>query len=191
VQFASILIVVALVVLIIVRRFAGSPVGARSAILPIALVVIGLLQLKAVDLTPTGIALIAAEAAIGAGAGAARGYTIKLYERDGHLWQKYTILTLVVWLGLIAVRVGFAYGAYALGLVSSASGAALLTVGASFVVESVVVARRAAATGVAIMPRGGTGPTTTGTASTPTGTASTPTGTANTSATTNPVQQQD
>jgi hypothetical protein len=198
VQFAPIVIVVALVILIIVRRFAGAPVGARSAILPIALVVIGLLQLKVVDLTPTGIGLIAAEVAIGAAAGAARGYTIRLYERDGHLWQKYTVLTLAVWLGLIAVRAGFAFGAHALGLVSSASGAALVTVGASFVVESLVVARRAAATGVAIMPRGGAFPTTTGTAGTTTSTAGTTTSTAgtttstaSTSTSTNPVQQQD
>src|SRR5262245_25481984 len=93
VQFAPALIVVALVVLIIFRRFQGAPVGARSAVLPVILVVYGIAQMRGEALTTTGIALIVAELAIGAGAGAARGYTIKLYERDGHLWQKYTALT--------------------------------------------------------------------------------------------------
>jgi hypothetical protein len=155
VQFAPIVLAVVFVALIIARRFAGAPVGARSMALPVVLLVVGLLEMKTVDLTPTGIGLIVAEIAIGAAAGVARGFTIKLYERDGHLWQKYTVLTVVVWLGLIGVRLGFAYAAFRLGLASSASGAALATVGASFVVESLVVTRRAAATGVAIMPRGG------------------------------------
>jgi hypothetical protein len=177
VQFAPIAFAVLFVALIIARRFAGAPVGARSMALPVVFLVLGLLEMKTVDLTPTGIGLIVAEVAIGAAAGVARGYTIKLYERDGHLWQKYTVLTVVVWLGLIGVRAGFAFGAYRLGLASSASGAALATVGASFVVESLVVARRAAATGVAIMSRGGGFPTGTfPTGTSPSGPFSTGTG---------------
>src|SRR5262252_2177537 len=104
----QILIVAALVIYIIARRFAGSPVGAQNMLLPVILTGYGLVTLDRTvhgHFTAADIALLAVEAVV---AGLGRGATIKLYVRDGHLWQRYGVVTLLVWLALIATRIGFA-----------------------------------------------------------------------------------
>src|SRR5262245_10300995 len=102
----QILLVVAVVGWMIIRRFAGSPVAGASVAAPIALTAYGIYELDhglhrtfhAAD-----IGLLAIEAIIGLVAGLGRGATIKLFARDGHLWQRYTVLTLAVWIAMIAV----------------------------------------------------------------------------------------
>ena len=154
-SWLEILIVAAAVIWMIIRRFAGSPVGAKTLALPIALTIYGLVQLdqgRHGHFTTTEIALLAIEAVIGVLAGIGRGVTIKLYERDGHLWQRYTVLTLAVWIAMIAVRMGLAAGGHAIGVAVPTGGALTATFGVSLLIESLVVQKRAFATGVAIMP---------------------------------------
>jgi hypothetical protein len=151
---AQILLIAALVIFLIGRRFAGSPVGARSLLVPVGLTVWGFSQLShqhgfgALDIT-----LLSVEAVVAVAAGAARAATIKLYVRDGHLWQRYRLLTLGVWIAMIALRVGFIAAGDALGASLPTQGTLLVTFGLSLVVESLLVAKRAAATGTPIMPR--------------------------------------
>ncbi len=151
----QILLVAAVVIYIIAKRFAGSPVGARSLVLPVALTAYGVKEL-ADQMHTVGvlsIALLAVEAVIALAAGAGRAVTIKLYPHDGHLWQRYTVWTLAVWIGMIALRVGFLAAGHVLGASLPEGGTIMITFGLSMVVESLLVSKRASATGVAIMPR--------------------------------------
>jgi hypothetical protein len=151
----QILLIVAAVIYVIARRFAGSPVGGKSMLLPLALAGYGLYEMSGDRhvASLTSIALLAVEALLSVGAGAARAVTIKLYPHEGHLWQRYTFLTLAVWIGMIALRFGFLAAGRGLGASLPETATAMFTFGLSMVIESLLVSRRAAATGVAIMPR--------------------------------------
>lgn len=150
----QIVLIAALVIFMIGRRFAGSPVGARTLLVPLVMTGWGVSQLShqhgfgALD-----IMLLSAETLVAVAAGAGRAATIALYVRDGHLWQRYRLLTLGVWIAMIIVRVGFIAGGDALGASLPAGATLLVTFGLSMVVETLLVSKRAAATGAPIMPR--------------------------------------
>jgi hypothetical protein len=152
-----ILIIAALVIYMIVRRFLGSPVRTGALLMPVGLTVYGLLSLRSGmhghGLTAVDIGWLAAEIVVGALAGLGRGATVKLYVRDGHLWQRYTVVTLAVWLAMIASRLGFVYAGHLVGATLPATAAAMIAFGLSFLVESLLVTKRAAATGVPIAPQ--------------------------------------
>lgn len=153
---SQIVLVAAVVIFMIVRRFAGSPVEVKSLALPVALTAYGIYSLdQGVHgrFTVAEVALLAVEAIIGLLAGLGRGATIQLYLRGGHLWQRYTIVTLGVWIGLIVLRIGLASGGHAIGVSLPTGGTVMVTFGLSILVESLVVQRRAAATGASIMPQ--------------------------------------
>src|SRR5258707_219296 len=100
----QILLIAALVIFLIGRRFAGQPVGARSLLVPLILTGMGVKQLAGHHGIGTGaVTLLGIEVLIAIAAGAARAATIKLYLRDGHLWQRYTPVTLAVWIAMIAI----------------------------------------------------------------------------------------
>jgi hypothetical protein len=151
----QIVLVAAVVIFMIVRRFAGAPVQAKSLAVPIALTAYGIYSLDQ-DVhgrfTAAEIALLAVEAIIGLLAGLGRGATIQLYLRGGQLWQRYTVATLGVWIALIVLRIGLGSGGHAIGVSLPMGGTIMATFGLSLLAESLVVQKRAAATGVAIMP---------------------------------------
>jgi hypothetical protein len=149
-------LIAAAVVYVIAKRFAGAPVGAKSVVLPLVLAGYGLVHIVGTGnrgLGAVAVTLLAVEALVSVGAGVARAATIKLYVRDGHLWQRYTVVTLGVWIALIALRVGFIAAGSALGAALPSAGTLMFTFGLSMVVESLVVSVRATATGAAIKPR--------------------------------------
>lgn len=152
----QILIIAALVIYSIVRRFTGSPVGARSMAIPLALTGYGVYTL-ARDLHgvpgPADIALLGGELVLGIVAGLARGVTIRLYVRDGVLWQRYSVATLLIWIAMIAVRLGFAVAGHAIGATLSATGVSMVAFGLSLVVESLLVTARAGRHGAPVAPR--------------------------------------
>ncbi len=152
----QILVIAALVIFTIVRRFTGSPVGARSMAIPLALTGYGVYTLaqqmhgvpSAADVT-----LLGGELVLGIVAGLARGTTIRLYVRDGVLWQRYSVATLLIWIAMIAVRLGFAVAGHAMGADLSATGVSMVAFGLSLVVESLLVTARATRHGAPIAPR--------------------------------------
>ncbi|HEU0238397.1 MAG TPA: hypothetical protein VFR11_03855 [Micromonosporaceae bacterium] len=151
----QIVIVAAVVVWMIVRRFAGSPVQAKSLVAPLALTAYGIIALNQGmhgHFTGADDAMLALDAVAGLLAGLARGATIKLYVRDGHLWQRYTIVTLGVWLAFIAARVGIAASGNVIGAALPVGGSIIAAFGVSMLVESFVVQQRAASTGTPIAP---------------------------------------
>lgn len=152
----QILLVAAIVIYVIVKRFAGSPVGGQSLLLPLALTGYGIYQLAKADphgLGGLAIGLIAIQVVVAIGAGAARAATIKLYVRDGHLWQRYSLLTLAVWIGMIAVRFGIMAAGSSMGAHVPEAGTIEFAFGLSILVESLLISMRASATGTPILPR--------------------------------------
>lgn len=97
------LLIAAGVLYVLVRRFRGEPLNARDLLAPPAFLLF--FGIRAVDefhliyLLPL---------AAGFAFGAFRGMTIKLFERDGHLWQRYTPWTLLVWVTSIGASFGLA-----------------------------------------------------------------------------------
>ncbi|HEY2792685.1 MAG TPA: hypothetical protein VGJ28_10025 [Micromonosporaceae bacterium] len=152
----QILLIVAIVVYIIVKRFAGAPVGAKTLVLPLVMAGYGLVQLAGAGhaaINTASVALLVIEALVGIAAGVARGMTIHLYLRDGHLWQRYRVVTLLVWLGMVAVRIGLMAAGGLVGAHLPEAGTIFFSFGLSMVLETLVVGKRAAATGVPIMAR--------------------------------------
>jgi hypothetical protein len=152
----QILIVAAVVIWMIVRRFVGSPVQAKSLAAPIALTAYGVVQLNNGmhgHFSGADVSMLVAEAAVGLIAGLVRGATIKLYVRDGHLWQRYTLVTLGAWVAFIAARLAVAAGGNVIGASLPLGGTIMAAFGLSMLVESFVVQKRAQGTGAAIAPR--------------------------------------
>jgi membrane protein CcdC involved in cytochrome C biogenesis len=150
-------IVVAAAVLVVVigRRLAGEPVQAkRVAVLPLILAVVGLYQVaQAPHLSAFDIGVVAVEGLVAVGLGVVRGSTIRVYVRDGHLWQKYTWPTVGVWIGSILVRFGMVGGAVLLGADRSVmQTAVLLTLGLTFAGEGAMIALRGRALGAPYAP---------------------------------------
>ncbi len=152
----TVLLVLAAVGYVLVRRLAGEPLeGRRLAVLPIVLAVVGGAQLRGAHVTPLDVAVLAVEGVVAVGLGALRGLTVDVYNRDGHLWYRYRPLTIVVWAGSILLRfVGAAVG-HELGADTGVLSAALvLIVALSLLGEALIVGRRALASGVPFAPQG-------------------------------------
>jgi hypothetical protein len=145
----QIFIVAAIIVIMLVRRFTGSPVTVKSWVLPLGLMAAGAFQIHG-HIGAMDLALLAIEMILAAAAGFARGQTVKLYMRAGQLWQRYTPLTLLVWIGMIVARVGFGALGHALGAAISSEAVVLIAFGLSLFIESLVVNRRALATGAPV-----------------------------------------
>lgn len=151
-----IVVVAAILVFVIGRRLAGEPLRAgRVTIFPLVIAAIGLYQVsRAPHLNPTDVGLIGLEAAIAVGLGLLRGSTIKVFVRDGHLWQKYSWATVGLWVASILLRFGMTGGAVLLGADRSVMQTAiLLTLGLTFAGEGAVIALRARALGAPYAPR--------------------------------------
>jgi hypothetical protein len=146
-----ILLVVALVVTMIVRRFLGQPVRAQSFVLPLGISVWGLTQLRGVHPGAVDLAFLAVEALLAVAVGLARGTTIQLYLRGGQLWQRYRWSTLAVWIAAILLRLGsVVVGRLAGAHVATQS--LTLMLGISFLAEAAVVGWRVARTGAPVAP---------------------------------------
>ena len=151
----TVLLVLAAIGYVLVRRFAGEPLeGRRLAVLPIVLVVVGVAQLRGVHATPIDVVVLAVEGLVAVGLGTVRGATVHVYARDGHLWYRYRPLTIAVWVVSALVRLGGSVAGHALGADTKVLGAALvLMVGLSLLGEALIVGRRALASGVPFAPR--------------------------------------
>jgi hypothetical protein len=148
----QILLIAGLVVVLIVRRFAGQPVQATSSVLPLGITAWGLIQLHGVHLTSADLAFLTIEALVAIGVGLARGATIQLYRKAGQLWQRYRWTTLLVWLAAIALRAGLVVGGHLMG-VHVVTQSLVFVLGLSFVAEAGLVAWRVTRAGVPVLAR--------------------------------------
>jgi hypothetical protein len=148
-----ILLAVAAIGYVLWSRMKGQPLEAkRLLVLPVVLIVIGITDItgsSAPHLTASDIAFLAIGVGIAVVLGAARGATMELYPNGGELWQRYRLVTVALWIALIAAKLVLA----AIAGVSGASAGAgtnslLLTLGVSLLAEAAIVALRALSRGV-------------------------------------------
>ncbi|GHH50584.1 DUF1453 domain-containing protein [Lentzea cavernae] len=128
------------VLYVLVRRFRGEPLNARDLLAPPAFLLF--FGVRAVDEFHLAYLL---PLAAGFAFGVLRGMTIKLFERDGHLWQRYTPWTLVVWAGSLGVSLG-------LGLLIGGHAPIQLSIGVGMLGELCAVGAKALNTGLPFAP---------------------------------------
>jgi hypothetical protein len=153
-DLVQVVLVAAVVVFVIAKRFAGTPLQAKSLLVPLALVVFGAVQLRGQQVSDRDVAFLGIEVVVGLVAGGLRGASIRIYTRDGHLWQRYGLATLGVWVAFIAFRIGMGAGEHLVGVHVSTTTSILLAFGASLLTESLVVGQRALRTGAPFAPKG-------------------------------------
>jgi len=149
----QLVVIVAIVILVIGRRFMGQPLRSRSLLIPVGLTAWAAYQLAGQHhLTGTDVGFVLAGAVLGAASGSGRGVTVRLYPRDGHLWMRYGWLTAAVWAASIALRAGLAVGGHLAGVGLNTTSTTLFTLGISLIAEAFVVGARAARTGLPYAP---------------------------------------
>lgn len=168
----TVLVVAVVAVLVIARRLAGQPLQARRLFLmPLIMLAIGVYEVvRAGSAVSAELWLsIVVTGVLSVALGMVRGGTLRLYERDGAVWQRYTWLTFVVWGVSFAVRFGVraliggdaAYrNAIMHGGLHGATGSVLImsmliTSGLGFLGEALVVTPRALRLGVPFASGGG------------------------------------
>ncbi len=141
----NVLIIAAVVVLVIVRRFSRRRVDERKPlIVPLVIAVIGIAQGNAVDGHHVALSagLLAAEIAAALMLGLGLGATVRLWrERDGSRWSQGTWATFGIFLASIAVRGGLYAAGYA-GGVRPGSGALMISVAVWLLAQNAVIAWR-------------------------------------------------
>lgn len=152
ITLVQLLIAIAVVVLIIGRRFAPRPVSGdrRRWRLPIVLAVIGVANLAQlshhtppITLTGTDTAFLIAGGLISAVLGALRGFTVRISSQGGELIQRYSIATAALWLATIGLRIGMDLLAPSFGVAKAvASASLLLMLGVSLLGESLAITAR-------------------------------------------------
>ena len=145
----GILIGLLVLVRVIGRQVTGSLVTQKSlVVMPLILLGVGVLSLSsAVHGASTGeLAYLALDCVVLLGAGLARGASIRLTPTEQGLYQKGTVVTLLLWLLTIALRVGASFASAALWPHSTLSRSALaLTIGITIGAQNAMIYRRSLA----------------------------------------------
>src|ERR1700753_3833124 len=95
---AEIVLIVAAVCYLLVRRMAGEPAQAkRMLILPVVLIAIGISDLSGHVSSSMSLLFLVATAAISVVLGALRGASVRISQRDGVAFVRYTGVTIVLW----------------------------------------------------------------------------------------------
>ncbi|MFI6042139.1 hypothetical protein ACIA8C_10925 [Nocardia sp. NPDC051321] len=147
------LVIIAGAIVLIVKRFMGEPVDARDTfVTPLILVGIGVYSVtKVEDLSGIDIVWLVIGGVVGIAFGAVRGTTTVLFERDGHLWQRYTVKTLVVWGASVATGFGVSVLGATMGMHHDAK-PITLSIGIGMLGEMLTLGLRALSTGVPFAP---------------------------------------
>ena len=137
----------------VVRRILGEPLNARDLwAAPIVLTGIGVwILVRAGGLGAADYAWLIAGSALGVGLGLPRGASIVLFERAGHVWQRYNARTFALVIGSLVVMAAFSVLAERLGMRPQAR-PIQLAIGLSFLGESLAVTVRALTSGVPFAP---------------------------------------
>ncbi len=151
------LIPVAAVVWIIYRQFVGRFVAqGATMVLPLILVVWGLVQAAQADIRwgTLAVLVVAGDLVLTAALGAVRGAAIRLSLREGYLYRRGGVPSLVLWALSIGVRVLIAV--LAAGTSAGPATAATLTLGfgVSIAAQYAVLAARVRADGRPVRPAG-------------------------------------
>ncbi|MCO5973796.1 hypothetical protein [Actinoallomurus soli] len=146
----EIILIIGAVGYILARRLLGEPAEAkRMLLLPAVLAVVGLTDLAKVSQSTVSIGFLVATTALSLVLGLLRGASIRVFDRDGIVYLRYTVTTVVLWGINLAVRFG---ASVVLGVVDptaahAGSSGLMLTLGAGMVVEGLAVLSKAMRTG--------------------------------------------
>jgi hypothetical protein len=147
----QIVLIAAVVVYVVGGRMVGQPLRVRRlVVIPAIVTLFGLAQLSHVD--ESGVLALVIGSVLGFGLGIARGVTIHVYEKAGHVWFRYRWATLAVWAVTIAARVAMVFGMRQFGVDQLNLGGILVMFGLSLFGEAAVVATRAQRLGVPYAP---------------------------------------
>lgn len=142
----EIVLIIAAVAYVLVRRLTGEPAQAkRMLLLPVVLAAIGVSDLKGSALTGVSVTFLVATIAVSVVLGVLRGASVRLFERDGIAFVRYTWVTVLLWVVNLAVKFG---ANLVLGTVDPHAGATagnslLLTLGIGMLCEGAVVLLKA------------------------------------------------
>jgi hypothetical protein len=146
----QIVVIIAAIGYVLVRRLLGEPVQVkRLLVLPAVLCLVGLAQFTKVPQTATSVVFLLVTTGAGAAIGLGRGLTVKVSERDGVAFLRYTAFTVGLWAASVAVKfgAGFLLGAIDAAAERATGSGLLLTLGIGVLVEGLVVLAKAAGSG--------------------------------------------
>ena len=108
---ANVVVGLAVLALLLWRQTRKRPVREdRRPVVLVVLLVLGILQLstylKIVSATTSVIVLLVTTLLLGAGFGAVRAWSVRLWREDGQLWRQGNWLTVALWLAGFAVHIG-------------------------------------------------------------------------------------
>ncbi|MEU5419092.1 DUF1453 domain-containing protein [Streptomyces sp. NPDC020799] len=146
-------IIAAVVIAVVIKRLRGEALNARDLLVPpVVLTGIGIMSLtKAHGLTAADLTWAATGAVLGVAAGAWRGSTIVIFEKDGVLWQRYTGRSFLVLAISFVAMAGFGLLATHAGMHENAR-PMQLNIGVTFIGEALVVGLRGLRSGVPFAP---------------------------------------
>ena len=150
----QIVLIVAAVGYLLVRRLLGEPAQAkRMLILPAVLTVVGLSVVAGQSTTPRAVLFLVVTVAISIALGALRGASVRISQRDGVAFIRYTWVTLVLWVVNLAVKFGanVVFGAVDAKDASTVGNSLLLTIGSGILAEGLVALYRALSAGHRVM----------------------------------------
>ncbi|MCK2240851.1 MULTISPECIES: hypothetical protein [unclassified Crossiella] len=145
-------IAIAVVVFVIIRRMNWHELTKRGEdvwVGPAVIAVIGLFQLKNklgadYHIPPVDLTFLVLGLLLAAGAGVGLGRTSEVQLREGRIFTRMRGPAIGVWIGFIGLRVLLGFLGHAMGAtLTSGGGAIMLTLGASLLVQSLVLATRA------------------------------------------------
>ena len=143
--FANVLIYVALIALVLARRFSGHPIGNVKKLfaLPVVVTVIGFVDLSHGKLKPLAVTLIVIGAIVSLGLGSLRGRADKVSERDGSAYVQWGVVSLILFCVNIAAKLVLDLIGVAAGEAFSTAGKSLIfTLGLTLVGETIVLSMR-------------------------------------------------
>lgn len=146
----EIVLIVAAVGYVLVRRYLGEPAQVKRAlVLPAVLSLIGLQHIGGALHSPAAVGFVAATVALGVLFGLLRGASVRLFQRDGIVFMRYTAVTFVVWVASFAVKFGsgYVFGLIDPGAAAAAGNTTMLSLGIGLLAEGVVVLAKAVRTG--------------------------------------------
>ncbi|GAA1864894.1 DUF1453 domain-containing protein [Brevibacterium marinum] len=141
--------IVAVIAVVIVRRFRGEPVDAKDlAVPPIIMLALSIKELWGFDhWTPANIAFLTISIIVGVGFGMLRGASTTLFAKHGTLHQKYTAKTMIVWVLSLAAGAGLHFGAQLIGA-EEAVRPMTLSIGLSLLGEAIACGWRGLNSGI-------------------------------------------
>jgi hypothetical protein len=142
----EIIVIIAAIGYVLARRLIGEPAeGKRMLLIPAILTVVGVVDLAQVSQSPVSIGFLVGAAVVSAAIGLLRGASVRVFERDGIVFMRYRVTTVVLWAVNFAIRFG---ASFVLGMIDpkaahATSSGLLLTLGIGMLVEGLGVLSKA------------------------------------------------